>query len=598
MDKLFKTTLILLTYLLASLSFAQNSFSDNISSPVKNNRLASPDTVFLPVAQVYQVAIEIKESELILNWSIVEGYYLYRDRFNFSAVDATSQLEAPIFETGKRKWDDFFEKELEVYYTTTSIVLPYKAESDQMEIQIESQGCADAGLCYPPYKQWLTVDFLSGKVEISNTPSAAAQAAMQGGSIINPRQQEFSLGVILIFALLGGMILNLMPCVFPVLSIKALSFTMTHQTASSRRSHGLAYTAGVVSSFVGIAFVMLSLRAAGEAIGWGFQLQSPLFVMLLIYLFFIMGLAFSGYLEIGSSLMSIGQSSERDESLSSSFMTGVLATTVASPCTAPFMGPALGFAIAQPSYLALLVFAFLGLGMALPFVLLAWIPSLTAKLPRPGAWMDSFKQFLAFPLYITGVWLIWVVGRQTSVDIVATIIIGLVLITMSIWLTKLRQAAGHKITTLSFANLFAALCLIGAVTIPAWSITKDTEPVRWEPYSQQRLSELRQAQKPVFVNLTADWCITCLANEKIAFTNAFYQSLSDNQVTYLKGDWTNNDPEITKLLNQFQRSGVPLYLVYPEGEASAEVLPQILLENTLINAIQRSRSNLADVSVF
>ena len=598
MDKLFKTTLILLTYLLASLSFAQNSLSDNISSPAKNNRLASPDTVFLPVAQVYQVAIEIKESELILNWSIVEGYYLYRDRFNFSAVDATSQLEAPIFETGKRKWDDFFEEELEVYYTTTSIVLPYKAESDQMEIQIESQGCADAGLCYPPYKQWLTVDFLSGKVEISNTPSAAAQAAMQGGSIINPRQQEFSLGVILIFALLGGMILNLMPCVFPVLSIKALSFTMTHQTASSRRSHGLAYTVGVVSSFVGIAFVMLSLRAAGEAIGWGFQLQSPLFVMLLIYLFFIMGLAFSGYLEIGSSLMSIGQSSERDESLSSSFMTGVLATTVASPCTAPFMGPALGFAIAQPSYLALLVFAFLGLGMALPFVLLAWIPSLTAKLPRPGAWMDSFKQFLAFPLYITGVWLIWVVGRQTSVDIVATIIIGLVLITMSIWLTKLRQAAGHKITTLSFANLFAALCLIGAVTIPAWSITKDTEPVRWEPYSQQRLSELRQAQKPVFVNLTADWCITCLANEKIAFTNAFYQSLSDNQVTYLKGDWTNNDPEITKLLNQFQRSGVPLYLVYPEGEASAEVLPQILLENTLINAIQRSRSNITDVSVF
>ena len=598
MDKLFKTTLILLTYLLASLSFAQNSFSENISSPAKNNRLASPDTVFLPVAQVYQVAIEIKESELILNWSIVEGYYLYRDRFNFSAVDATSQLEAPIFEIGKRKWDDFFEEELEVYYTTTSIVLPYKAESDQMEIQIESQGCADAGLCYPPYKQWLTVDFLSGKVEISNTPSAAAQAAMQGGSIINPRQQEFSLGVILIFALLGGMILNLMPCVFPVLSIKALSFTMTHQTASSRRSHGLAYTVGVVSSFVGIAFVMLSLRAAGEAIGWGFQLQSPLFVMLLIYLFFIMGLAFSGYLEIGSSLMSIGQSSERDESLSSSFMTGVLATTVASPCTAPFMGPALGFAIAQPSYLALLVFAFLGLGMALPFVLLAWIPSLTAKLPRPGAWMDSFKQFLAFPLYITGVWLIWVVGRQTSVDIVATIIIGLVLITMSIWLTKLRQAAGHKITTLSFANLFAALCLIGAITIPAWSITKDTEPARWEPYSQQRLSELRQAQKPVFVNLTADWCITCLANEKIAFTNAFYQSLSDNQVTYLKGDWTNNDPEITKLLNQFQRSGVPLYLVYPEGEASAEVLPQILLENTLINAIQRSRSNIADVSVF
>lgn len=589
MIKLLKATLILLTYLLASLSFAQSSLTDNLSSSVDNNRLLSPNTLFLPVEQVYQVAVEVKESELVLNWSIVEGYYLYRDRFSFSAVDATSQLKAPIFETGKRKWDDFFEEELEVYYTKTSIALPYKGEGDQMEIQIESQGCADAGLCYPPYKQWLTINLVSGKVDISKTPSAAAQAAMQGGSSSNVGQQQFSLGLILIFALLGGMILNLMPCVFPVLSIKALSFTMTHQTQSSRRSHGLAYTAGVVASFVGIAFVMLSLRAAGEAIGWGFQLQSPLFVMLLIYLFFIMGLVFSGYLEIGSSLMSIGQSSERDESLSSSFMTGVLATTVASPCTAPFMGPALGFAIAQPSYLALLVFAFLGLGMALPFVLLAWIPSLTAKLPRPGAWMDSFKQFLAFPLYITGIWLLWVVGRQTSVDIVAIIIFGLVLITMAIWITKLRQASGQRITSFSFGNIFAALCLIGALAIPAWSITKEAEPARWEPYSQQRLSELRQAQKAVFVNLTADWCITCLANEKIAFTNAFYRSLNDNQVTYLKGDWTNNDPEITKLLNQFQRSGVPLYLVYPEGAASAEVLPQILLESTLLKAIKSSK---------
>jgi len=591
MSKLFKTTFFLLTYLLASLSFAQSSFSDNVSSSVNNNRLLSPNALFLPVEQVYQVTVDVEENQLILNWSIIEGYYLYRDRFSFSAVDATSQLGAPIFETGKRKWDDFFEEELEVYYTKTSISLPYEGEGEQMEIQVESQGCADAGLCYPPYKQWLTINLISGKVDISNTPSSSAQAAMQGGSSSNIGQEEFSLGLILIFALLGGMILNLMPCVFPVLSIKALSFTMTHQTQSSRRSHGLAYTAGVVASFVGIAFVMLSLRAAGEAIGWGFQLQSPLFVALLIYLFFIMGLAFSGYLEIGSGLMSIGQSSAPDESLSSSFMTGVLATTVASPCTAPFMGPALGFAIAQPSYLALLVFAFLGLGMALPFVLLAWIPSLTAKLPRPGAWMDSFKQFLAFPLYITGIWLLWVVGRQTNVDIVAIIILGLVLITMAIWLTKLRQAAGQKITSFSFTNVLAALCLIGALTIPAWSITKEAEPARWEPYSQQRLGELRQAQKAVFVNLTADWCITCLANEKIAFTHAFYQSLNDNQVTYLKGDWTNNDPEITKLLNQFQRSGVPLYLMYPSGDSVAEVLPQILLESTLLKAIERSKES-------
>ena len=217
MSKLFKTTFFLLTYLLASLSFAQSSFSDNVSSSVNNNRLLSPNALFLPVEQVYQVTVDVGENQLILNWSIVEGYYLYRDRFSFSAVDATSQLGAPIFETGKRKWDDFFEEELEVYYTKTSIALPYEGEGEQMEIQVESQGCADAGLCYPPYKQWLTINLVSGKVDISNTPSSSAQAAMQGGSSSNIGQEEFSLGLILIFALLGGMILNLMPCVFPVL---------------------------------------------------------------------------------------------------------------------------------------------------------------------------------------------------------------------------------------------------------------------------------------------------------------------------------------------------------------------------------------------
>ena len=183
-----------------------------------------------------------------------------------------------------------------------------------------------------------------------------------------------------------------------------------------------------------IAVAMLSLRAAGESIGWGFQLQSPLFVIFLIYLFFVMGLGLSGFLEIGSSLMSMGQNNQSEEGLRSSFMTGVLATTVASPCTAPFMGPALGFALSQSATIAVLVFAFLGLGMALPFILLAWIPGLTKRLPKPGPWMDLFKQFLAFPIYMTAVWLLWVAGRQTSIDVAAAVIIGLVLLVMGIWL--------------------------------------------------------------------------------------------------------------------------------------------------------------------
>ncbi len=358
--------LLAILCIMGSQGWAQNFTADSpralsSSAPINSSILDSSAVSFVPVAQAYQVAVAVEEDQIIFNWSIREGYYLYRDRFNFNAVDANSQLRSPVFETGKVKWDDYFEADVEVYYQQTTVAVPFQSTTKQIEIQIESQGCADAGLCYPPYKQWITIDLASGVVEISTNPSASVQS--QPSTSIEGTE-NFSLGLILLFALAGGMILNLMPCVFPVLSIKALSFTMTHQTDKSKQAHGLAYTAGVVSSFVAIAVVMLALRAAGEAIGWGFQLQSPLFVIFLIYLFFIMGLAFAGYLEIGSGLMSMGQSSSNEEGLGSSFMTGVLATTVASPCTAPFMGPALGFAISQPPYVALLVFACLGLGMA------------------------------------------------------------------------------------------------------------------------------------------------------------------------------------------------------------------------------------------
>ena len=538
---------------------------------------------FLPVDQVYGVAAEVNDSNLIFNWSIKPGYYLYRDRFKFNAVDATTQLKPPIFAAGKNKYDEFFDQELEVYYLNTRVVVPIESIDQQLNLEIESQGCADAGLCYPPYKQWLTIDIANGNVVISNTPSPAA-IALQPNSSAN-QSQNFSLVMILLFALTGGMILNLMPCVFPVLSIKALSFTMSHQTQSQKQSHGLAYTAGVISSFLAIAIVMLTLRAAGEAIGWGFQLQSPVFVIALIYLFFIMGLAFLGYLEIGTSMMSLGQSSEPSDSLSSSFLTGVLATTVASPCTAPFMGPALGFAISQPMYVALLVFAFLGLGMALPFIALTWLPSLSSKLPKPGPWMDTFKQFLAFPLFLTALWLLWVVGRQTSTDVAAVVILGIILISMALWLRRLNNAAIGTKSPFTLANGLSIACLVAALSAPVISISEDSKPPLWEVYSADRLSDLRTSNKAVFINLTADWCITCLANERVAFTENFYKPLKDNEVTYLKGDWTNNDPEITKLLNQFQRSGVPLYLMYPSGGGQPEVLPQILRESVVLKAI-------------
>jgi thiol:disulfide interchange protein DsbD len=583
MGKLLTKSLGLLACLTLSISsIAQITLDSRSQSSDMGFFSGTESTDFLPVDQAYQVTVSVAEDRLLLRWTITEGYYLYRDRFKFNTVDTKTQLGAPIFETGKVKWDEFFEAELEVYYQSTEVTLPFSSAADQIEIQIESQGCADAGLCYPPYKQWLAVDLVSGTANISVTPPASAQ---RDGTLNSTPGTELSLTWVLLFAIAGGMILNLMPCVFPVLSIKALSFTRTHQSVRAKQAHTLAYAVGVVSTFIVIALVMLILRSAGESIGWGFQLQSPIFVIALVYLFFVMGLAFSGYVEIGTGLMSIGQSSNNNnQSLTGSFMTGVLATTVASPCTAPFMGPALGFAIAQSSAVALLVFAFLGLGMALPFILLTWVPALNRRLPKPGQWMETFKQFLAFPLYLTAVWLLWVAGRQTSVDVVASIIVGLILTALAAWLWKLNATSAlAKLTT---SKLLAIACLASAILIPTLALSEVDQEPRWQPYSPERLAQLRGKGQPVFINLTADWCITCLVNERTTLdTEAFYQTLEQNNIAYLKGDWTDSDPEITKLLNQYQRSGVPLYLLFPRGMKEAQILPQILVKASTIDKL-------------
>jgi len=536
--------------------------------------LASPE--FVPVEKAYSVNVVVEDKRLLLNWTIRDGYYLYRDRFKFGSVDSNAVLAAPQFGNGLVKWDEYFEKELEVYYQQTSVVLPFTTDATRLNLKIESQGCADAGLCYPPYKQWLDIDLINGIVEISNQPPATNKQPDNVGDTAS-----LPLALVLLFALAGGMILNLMPCVFPILSIKVLSFTMNHKTDRSRHIHGLVYTAGVISSFVAIAIAMLTLRAAGESIGWGFQLQSPLFVIFLIYLFFIMGLGLSGYLEIGSSLMSVGQNNQNEEGLRSSFMTGVLATTVASPCTAPFMGPALGFAISQSSSIAVLVFAFLGLGMALPFILLAWIPGLTKRLPKPGPWMDVFKQFLAFPIYMTAVWLLWVAGRQTSIDVAAAVIIGLILLVMALWMWKLNS---KPVTRLIAAALFVA-----ALAVPVAAISESNLEPEFLTYSPELLAELRDDNQPVFINLTADWCITCLVNERVALSSEKVIGLMGaNGISYLKGDWTNSDPQITELLGRFNRSGVPLYLLYPRGQGEAVILPQILTESMVIDALNQA----------
>jgi thiol:disulfide interchange protein len=542
-----------------------------------SSQLQTSAPVFLPVQQAFKATAKIENQHLSLNWTIADGYYLYRKGFKINSSDNSTQLGVPNFADGMLKWDEYFEADVIVYYAQTRFEVPFTSDKPQFQLQLESQGCADAGLCYPPRKQIIDIDLDAGTAIISEYANAPIKAASAENVTVMP------LWLILLFAVAGGLILNLMPCVFPVLSIKVISFTQQHQTSIDRQLHGLAYATGVVISFVVIAAAMLALRAGGESIGWGFQLQSPIFVIFLVYLFMLLGLSLSGYMQLFSGLMSIGQSSTTNNGLSSSFMTGVLATTVASPCTAPFMGPALGFAIVQTNAVALLVFAFLGLGMALPFVLLTLMPSLTNKLPKPGQWMDNLKQFLAFPMYLTAIWLLWVVGRQTSVEIVVAICVGLVLMIMAIWLWQLaKRNNSHRLTKAVAATVF-----IVAIAYPCLKL-EGNDQTKWQDYTPERLAELRQSGKAVFINLSADWCITCLVNERMAMGEAFYKALEDNNITYLKGDWTHKDPQITQLLNQYNRNGVPLYLVFPKGSGQAEILPQLLTKTSLIDALGRA----------
>ena len=394
-----------------------------------------------------------------------------------------------------------------------------------------------------------------------------------------------SLPLMLLFAMLGGLLLNLMPCVFPVLSLKALSLA---NSDDQRIRHALWYSAGVILSFLAIAGLLLALRASGAALGWGFQLQNPWLIATMSLLFVAIGLNLSGLYQLATGLMSIGGAAQPKHGARGSFATGVLAVVVASPCTAPFMGVALGFAIVQPAPVALAVFAALGFGLALPFLIIAYLPTLANRLPRPGLWMERFKQWMALPMYLTAAWLIWVFGRQTGIDSMALLVIAAIMMATMLWWLGVRQlqpqaTIGGGLITLVLMSL-SLLALAAALQFAQTpnSLTQKTDSQQnWQPWSTAKLEQLRQNQQPVFVNMTADWCITCLANEKVALdTDATRALFEQHQITYLKGDWTLQDPAITDYLGQFSRNGVPLYVLYWPGH-EPQILPQILT-NTIV----------------
>jgi len=392
-----------------------------------------------------------------------------------------------------------------------------------------------------------------------------------------------SLWQALLFAALGGLILNLMPCVFPILAMKAVGLArLSGQGRGVVRAHAASYTAGVVLSFLAIGAALLGLRLAGSAAGWGFQFTQAPFVAGMAWLMLAVGLNLSGVFAVGGPVVS-GQARGGH---AGSFLTGALAVLVATPCTAPFMAVALGAAMAMPPAEMLAVFAAMGLGLALPYAALALAPGLAGLLPRPGPWMERMRQFLAFPMYAAAAWLVWVLAQLAGPDGVALGLLGAVLVGFAGWALGLaQQGAGRLARAGALAGALAALAVL-----PAFSGASPTAALAsgpHEPWSAARVAALRAEGRPVFVNLTAAWCISCKVNERVALeTTAVQAAFAEHRVAQLVGDWTRGDAAITALLRAHAREGVPLYLFYPAGGGAPVVLPQILTEGMLLRAVR------------
>ena len=392
----------------------------------------------------------------------------------------------------------------------------------------------------------------------------------------------------LLGALIGGLVLNLMPCVFPVLAIKVLGFTQHADDRRAHRTSGLAYTAGVVLSFLALGALMLALRAAGQQLGWGFQLQSPAVVAALTVLFTVIGLNLAGVFEFGSFLPSRLATLEARNPVANSFLTGMLAVAVASPCTAPFMGASLGLAVGLPAPQALLIFAAIGLGMALPYLAASWWPAVARLLPKPGAWMDTFRKFMAFPMFGTAVWLLWVLGQQTGIDGAGALLALLVVLALVLWALGLTGRTRIVLASFSIAAGALLASAFGPNVIKmaeAATPVAETPGARWQPWSAERVQTALGAGQPVFVDFTAAWCVTCQYNKST--TLAKTEVLGDfaaKQVALLRADWTRRDPHITAALAQLGRSGVPVYVLYAPGKAPV-VMTEILTTDEVHGAL-------------
>ncbi len=580
---------------------------------------------------------------VLLRFTPAPGYYLYRDRTSLALEGAPGiRADKPRWPAAKSHRDEHF-GDVAVYFDQIDVPLPLRrsrVDATDATLVITFQGCQTDGICYPPMTRRVKLalpagtinakaDEVAQKTEViaplpnrdkralargdggtgsqpmlirpnepalavpgdtAATPDASADNAQRTPPPASPAAAPGNLLVLLLFAVAGGLILNLMPCVLPILSLKVLGVAQSGESRQRARSHALWYTAGVLVAFAAIGALVIALRAAGQAAGWGFQLQHPWFIAALVYLMFAVGLSLSGVFTLGGSMGGVGQSLASRSGPVGDFFTGVLACVVASPCVAPFMGPALAYAFAAPGLQAMLVFLALGLGLALPFLLIGFVPSLARRLPRPGAWMETLKLVLAFPMYGTAIWLLWVLGKQRGVDAMALVLGGLVILSLALWWFERSRWRSQRVGGL------LALLLVLAALYPIWGVTRLNPPAKAaQPasdnvveYSPQMLDRLRQDNRVVFVNMTADWCVTCKANERAVLgTDAFRDTLRRTNAVYMRGDYTNVDPQITAFLDEHKAVGVPLYVVYGPG-APPTVLPTVLTQALVEEALLRT----------
>ncbi len=548
----------------------------------------------LPVTEAYKLTSDASMPGLVkLHWVIAQDYYLYRERMSFKG-SAGVTLGTAQLPDGEKHVDPYLGP-VETYHHSVDASIPYTLAqgATQLTLSVRYQGCheTDPKICYPPH----TVQF------DLPVPAATSPTNKSGGPLKYPGSQASSgrmspplpptntnggaLNVNLWYALLlafgGGLVLNLMPCVLPVLSIKAVSLLESGGSPARRRTQALMYTAGVLVSFVTLGLAIIALKTA-----WGAQLQNPLVVAGLSLVMLAVALSMSGVVQFGASLGNTGSSLANRSGPVGDFFTGVLAVVVASPCTAPFMGSALAYAFVAPTLCAMAVFVALGLGLALPFLAIGFVPVLSRLLPRPGRWMETLKEVLAFPMYLTAAWLAWVLAHQRGADAVGLLLVAAVLLAMTLW--WFERSRGHRLVSRASVVLLVLATLAPLYylyTLPATAQTIDTADGT-VAYSPQKLAALRQAGTPVFVDMTADWCVTCKANEHVVLDGHAFQSLLKRTGTvYMRGDWTDVNPTISAFLQEYHSPGVPLYVMFPEGGGPGRQLPTVLTWSLVKDAL-------------